>query len=105
MLIALKAIFSMPVFDWEKYKYSASVRRSIWIFCLLSVVLTLTVLYVWRWWYLRDVWHREVDIRQQEVEGRGETTSAPLPYPLGDQILLQGHEKTWATHVKHKAES
>lgn len=101
-LKACKAILSMPIFDWEKFHYSAYVRRSIWIFCLLSAILTSAVLYLWRFWYLRDVWHREVNNRHQEEKGSTDSASAPLSYPLGDQLLLQGHDKAWVSPIRNK---
>ena len=83
----------MPIFDWTRYPLSAYVRRSIWIYCIMTGILTLTVLYIWRFWYLRDIWQREKNDGTQGKQHRTDSNTALLHYPLVDQLLLRGHEK------------
>lgn len=94
-LKVFQAIFSMPIFNWEKHSYSADVGRSIWIFCVMAGVLTGAVLYFWRCWHLRAIWQRELSHREQEEKGSNEAIQAPLAYPAVDQLFLQGHDRAW----------
>ncbi|KAL4967829.1 uncharacterized protein BDV14DRAFT_188009 [Aspergillus stella-maris] len=80
---ALAAIFDLPTFDWDTHRFWPIAKPSIWIFIVVTVVLTLLVLYIWRLWLLKTIWEKEAAQAQGTV----------VPYRSLDRLLLRRHDR------------
>ncbi|PLB35121.1 uncharacterized protein BDW47DRAFT_119810 [Aspergillus candidus] len=77
----LATVFALPAFDWESHSFWPTARSSIWIFCALSAILTLLVLYTWRYWFLGTIWEKDA------ADGTN------VSYRGLDRFLLRRHDR------------
>ena len=92
----------MPVFNWTRHPFWPVTRQNIWIFCALTVVLTGSVLYIWRLWFLRTMWMKDWKICMLEMSlmPLSRTSHQLQGFSKLVQVLLQRHDRRRYVKIK-----
>lgn len=81
----------MPIFDWDARPLWPHVQPSIWIYWVVSVPITATVLYVWRFWFIGAVQKQQKEdaVVVHELYNLGEIPQ----YSVLQRFLLRSKRK------------
>jgi hypothetical protein len=80
----------MPIFNWQRDRYRPDVTPSIWIYFAVTVPVTATVLYLWRFWFIGEMAKQDAETARARRAVPGNNGNNSHFGPEGSELKLLG---------------